>query len=602
MSTYNPQVKIFYGPRDSDHRLIPAPDISISLEYNYSNDTIIGYSYIFNLNGVATALDLRDLENGDSIPQSPQYNLGAVADHIHKLRQILHQNGNILYIVDASDNILLKASGGILRSFSVDESPNNWIHFANYSASIEFHSVDLMSSTDTCGATFLDPSTFPSSNNSSIVNIDKYKIKSFQDSWNFTFDETTPYNRIKQIETGSNINLNNTSFNIQYSINATGKNFYTYDDPSNPKLLPAWEQAKNFVQYRLYYQVTNLINGVLKNSYSDGCTSSDGLDDLHTPGGSDGLLSNLTNYKIYNEEITCEASESDGSFSATYSAMVRSTIGNTNWSDPAATHSVNKSVKLTNNNGIVSTNISLNGTIQGLIEGGLIRINQPIQLPSTGSILITNNTSRTKYDNAKVVLDKIYSANDYNSGLGESGKRDIKKVFKDALGIDMIALGRGDIGEDPDRDPRTDAPHPVSFNLTQDYNGGNINYTIEYSSDNACGRKYSEVSIQTNQPTKVMAVFNIPNSESCPVIQELGTYTAKTVSITVQGSDLSDTGQPSTINLSSLIQCGSCFSDGYLPVSLPNNYILTQKQYTSNPVDGSYTISLGYTCKEGCSL
>jgi hypothetical protein len=42
MSIYRPEIKMYYGSIDSDHRLIPVPDITISIEYNYSNDTIIG--------------------------------------------------------------------------------------------------------------------------------------------------------------------------------------------------------------------------------------------------------------------------------------------------------------------------------------------------------------------------------------------------------------------------------------------------------------------------------------------------------------------------------------------------------------------------------
>jgi hypothetical protein len=104
---------------------------------------------------------------------------------------------------------------------------------------------------------------------------------------------------------------------------------------------------------------------------------------------------------------------------------------------------------------------------------------------------------------------------------------------------------------------------------------------------------------KNNRPTKVIATFNIPNSNSCPVIQELGTYTAATVSVTVQGVDLSDIGQPPEINLADEVYWVDCLEDLYLPIDLPqlgNDMILTQKQYTKNPHDGSFTVSLGYIC------
>ena len=552
----------------------------------------------------------------DEYTEPGEYNFGAVIDHIHKLRYILSQNGNILHIVDGqSDSTILEARGGILKSFSFDESNNNWQSTAEYSASLEFSSVDFMSSTESCDNIFLDPLSF-SDDKAGIADINAFKIKTFSDSWAFNFNEGESYNRIKAIDNGQNLNINNLSFTIEYSINAVGKHFHVYEDDTS-KLLPAWEQAKNFVQYRLHAQVTNLLNSVLKNPYTS-CSTSDGLDDIHVP-GSTGLLSSLgdTTYKIYNEEITCEASESEGSFSASYSATVKSTLGDTDWSHPASTHSIDKSVQTsTDTNGQVTKNISINGTIQGLIEGGLIKINKIIQLPSQGSITLLNNINDNKYINAKLVLDQIYDDNDYNSGQGECGKRDLKPVFKSILGINVSALQTGN--QTPQEDTPCpsgqacaipDPPHPESFNLTHDYINGNITYKVEYNSNdancqNGSSSKFSQISIQTSMPTKVFATFNVPNSESCPIIQELGTYTAKTVSVTIAGNDPSCKGKPKEIDFTKIIECGDCGSEEYFPIGLPldGDFILTQQQYTSNPLDGSFTINLGYTCASGCTI
>jgi|694.fasta_scaffold48783_2 hypothetical protein len=607
MSTYNPEVKIFYGEFDNnDHKLIPSPDISISIEYNYSNDTIIGYSYIFNLKGYASALDLRDLDNNDPIPSSPPYGAGAVIDQIHKIRKILSQNGSILHIVDGQNNYILKAKGGILRSFSIDESSNNWVHFANYTASIEFHSVDFGSKIEDCDTIFLDPATY---NTDGLLDINKFKIKSFNDSWSITFDENEAFARIKNNENNINLNIDNHGFNIQYTISATGKHFFNYSDEatSEAKLLPAWEQAKNFVQYRLYNQVTNLINNILKDSYNSSCSSSDGLDDILQPGGGSGLLKGLNTYKIFNEQITCDTSESEGSFSATYSAIVKSTRGNSGWTSSETKHIITKSVTRTNNIGSQTVSINVNGTIEGLIEGGLIRINEPLRLPEKGSILINNTGSNNKYLNAKSLLDKIYSDSDYGSGLGENGKRDLKLSFKNALNITLPALG---INGPPNNNDIPDPPHPNTFNLTHNYNAGTITYSAEYSSKqgtSACGKKFNEISIQTTNPIKILATFNIPNSNSCPVIQELGTYTNKTVNLTIQGIDTSEVGQPTNLSVVNevlnTLNVG-CYDEGYLPISLPppGTYIITQKQYTRNPLDGSFSINMTYICNGNCSI
>lgn len=610
MGTYSPDIKMYYGPIDPEHRLVPAPDISIQLEYQYSNDTIIGYIYVVNLTGSITALDLRDVAYGGNIPDSPNYGIGAVSDHINQVRKILTQNGNILQIVrGVDDSIVLRAKGGILRSLSFDESPNNWTHFATFNASIEFNSIDFGSSTENCDSLFLNSTTYPSGT-AGIVDINKFKIKSFEDSWNISFNDTEAYSMIKENDMGINININNHTFNIQYTISATGKHFFDYSnlETGTSTLLPAWEQAKNFVQYRLYEQVTNLLNGVLKNTYANNCTSTDDQSDINIPAsGSNGLglLKDIgdSKYKIYNETISCESSESDGTFSATYNALVSTILGHDSWTVDSAQHTVNKSINTSYEGDRSITNISVNGTIQGYIEGGIINSPAHMELPAQGSFLISNSGATSKYNNAKTLLDKIYSDNDYGGGFGVSGKRDLKVAFKNALGITI-----NDLNMPPSADDTVpDAPHPALFNLTHDYIKGIINYSVEYSSVNACGKKYNEITIQTRNPTKIIAVFNIPNNGSCSTIQELGTYTTKTVSVTIAGMDHTETGQPTIIDLGTELDIANpgCFSDGYLPILLPTigaNAILTQKQYTKNPIDGNYTINLTYICNTlGCS-
>jgi hypothetical protein len=100
MSTsYNPEIKMYYGPMDEDHRLVPSPDINISVEYYYSNDTMAGYTYIINLNGNVTAADMRD--------DNPKRGPAAIMDRLYKIRKILSQNGNKLHVIKTNPNDLL---------------------------------------------------------------------------------------------------------------------------------------------------------------------------------------------------------------------------------------------------------------------------------------------------------------------------------------------------------------------------------------------------------------------------------------------------------------------------------------------------------------
>lgn len=605
-TTYSPQTIIYYGTKGSNtSRLAPAPDFDINIEYQYSNDTIIGYTYTITLRGNATALDLSSVNYGGSydIDTVSNGSIGGVIDHINRVRKILHQNGNILYVVNGSNNsTILRAKGGKLRSISFDESSNNWMYYAPYSATIEFDSIDFGNENDSCNS-FLDPLSY-ADDDSGIINLDKFKLKSFSDNWSFTFDENESFEKSSITESSKSIRINNNSFNLTYNINATGKHYYDYSSPdtnSSANILPAWEQAKNFVQYRLYYQVTNLIKGILKNTYTSACSGGEELQDLNTPGGTDGILKSIgDSYNIYNETITCEVSESDGSFSATYNAIVKRQTTDSSFSSNQTKHSITKNHSIDNSSLVPIHTLSVEGNIQGLVEGGLIRSGKPIQLPNKGPIFIHNNTSYTnKYDNALSVLNKIYSPNDYNNGIGENGKRDLKPAFKSLLDITNDAL------ESPasSSDPLPDSPHPTSFNITHDYFNGSINYSVEYKSNaNSCGRKYKNVSIETNMPTRVIAVFNIPNSNSCPLVQDLFTYTATTVNISVEGVDLSETGQPTSLNLNTLINCGTCFSSEYFPVTIPNGSIITDKTYTYNPLDGSFTANVSYICAEGCNI
>lgn len=623
-------IKVFYGEKGNNNcRLVPSPKIGINLQFNYANDTIIGYTYIITLNGAVTALDLRNftVTNGAKSGGNTTNGIGAVVDHMHKLRNILSKNGNVLHVTkdgDSANQSILKAKGGILRSFNLNDSDNNWHQNAKYTAELEFHSVDFIGATFDNNAwqtdpdleqsfsetIFLAPSGYPQDNYSNIIDINKYKIKTFNDSWSINFDSESAFNKVKNIETGNLLNIDNTTFQIQYDISATGKNFYTYantgdEDSSTSKLLPAWEQAKNFVQQRLYDQVKNLLNQVLENNTAQTCAPTKTLSTAHAIGGSEGLLKEIGNddFMVFNETISCSASESKGTFSATYSAIVKNKTNNS-FSLPEAKHTVSKRHNVEYKSGMRYHTISIDGNIEGLIEGGLIRSSKPIELPKQGSLFLyhAGDALPNKYENAKKLLDKIYTPSTYEYSSLAARKKDFNSSFKNLLGVTLNALELSA----PSDDPRADAPHPTSFNITHNYDG-TIGYSAEYTNKvNRYGRKYSEISISTSNPTPIIATFTVPNNGGCAVMQDINTVTSKTVSITIRGLDLSNTGKYyiTSGDWISQLDCMNCNDFGSFPITLPNsnNTILTQKQYTKNPVDGSYTISLEYICNAGCDI
>lgn len=596
---YRPNIEMFYGTvNDANSKIIPAPNMSISINYDYANDTIVGYYYTITLTGQITSLDLRNLSYNDEYDPTTynQGNIGSLADSIEKLRFLLVQNGNVLHITDAETGIaFFKAKGGILRSFNAQPSENNWASSAGFTATIEFNAVEI-NDVENCYTSFLDTTGFPTDDRG-IVDINAFKLRSFSDSWSFTFEQDSTAVS-SNTEYGNFINLDNSFFSLSYNANATGKNYYIYSDEDNSTatLIPAWEQAKNFVQYRLYNQVTSLLNGVLK-TYDSGCGSEDGLNDINIPGTTpSGLLSSLgdSNYKIYNEEISCDSSESNGTFSAQYSCTVRRSNGGY-FSPPECFHRITKSIN-TDYTGRPSRTISLNGTIEGLIEGGIVRTNQPIQLPAQGKFFIYNTMSSTKFANASNLLSRIYTPGSYNGGFG-SGKRDFNPIFKNSLGINAGAFSDLNIvfqGADP--------PHPTKFDLTYDTVEGTITYSVDYDSQGACGDLYRSITVDIEDSVKSFVTHQLPFSYGCGVIQRLGTRTARKVTYTVEGINYADASNPGTIRIEDLISCGgSCGSDGYFPVSLPNGAIVTDQSLTQDPITGKFTAVRSYICEPQCS-
>lgn len=570
--------KTYYSRNNNlsdSYRLSPAPQLSIKTEPYYSGDVIIGYTYIVSLRGYATTYKKT---SSSTDPKESLISISRVVDNISIVKTILTQNGSDLTVTENDGATVFKAKGGTLKSLSFNESPNNWAGYSEYSAEIEFNEIEMVSgtalSTIQCSSSYLDGQSL----SSNIVDINKYKLKTFTDSWSFNIDDLI-YNRVKNTEIGQDMDTDNSRISISYTISATGKNFYV-----NGNLLPAWEQAKNFAQDRLYKQVTSLLTSALGITGDTACAASASLNNIAQ--STDGLINNFQSlYGIYNETISCQTSESDGTFSATYNALLkRNNTSSTN--HPASIHTFNKSINTqrdTRNN----TSITIQGNIEGLIPGGIIlNGNSGFRLPQNGEILISS-TAVSKHSNALAALTKIISGNDLNPNI------------KTKLGINTTTLGL--IGTEYSGCSISNIK-PASFNLTHNYHEGTISYSVEYNSSIACGGvgSFSSISISTDDPVPVLAEMPIPRNGV--LIQALNTSTAKKINITIEGR----TQRDCCLTSSSILQKIMNASTAGIPdnVSLPdeNSYVLVQKQRSDNPMDGSYSINLSYICKEGCEL
>jgi hypothetical protein len=199
--------KAYYGP-DGDfsdsYRLKPAPTISISTEFAYANDVIIGYTYSVSLQGYITN------------PEETSKQIQNVVDGIENIRKILSRNGSNLQINDASGSDIIKCKGGTLRSLDFADTDNNWASYATYSATIEFNDIEFLGESISCNDADIDDK----SKTVNLVDINNHKIKTFSDGWSFSIAETS-FDYVRNIDTGNDLKIHNMVINASYNISVT---------------------------------------------------------------------------------------------------------------------------------------------------------------------------------------------------------------------------------------------------------------------------------------------------------------------------------------------------------------------------------------------
>lgn len=573
---------------DETTRIIPTPQITLATDITYAsenNNVIVGHKHIVTLTGSATAFR----KESESDPGQPLV-LSQVVDNISRLRSLLSQMGLTLYLRENNQDIL-KAIGGKLVSFELSESPNNWRTFANYTVTLEFQSVSYDSADDyTCAVTVLDSSTTQAA-----IDTSKHKISNYNENYNISISEDY-YNRLRNLDSGEDVNIENILLNFTYSLEATGKHFFVDDE-----LIPAWEQAKNFVQDKLKEKITQLFDNLGITS-STACGATETLTSMQSLDNDDALLKDLSTsnkYKIYNEEITCNASEAEGTFSVQYNCILKRS-SDSDHTYGHSTHTFTKDVSYNKENSFITT-ITINGNIQGLIEGGLVNNSLgSFSLPNNGNFIIAASTGNVKYNNALNTLQLVVNLE--QTDLIDTFKEKINVTYS-GLGLDPSILGEC-LTELPA------FPKASNFNLTHNPFDGTINYSADFNSNLVCGgEEYNNIVVSINNPVKVYATFDIPGASGTSnigtVLQNIGTQTSKTINISIQGANksLKKCGlQEQDINDLLTNSCVNFIMPSGIADKLPSEdmFILTTRNKTTNLVDGSYTINLGYICNSGC--
>ena len=588
MPGYSATTEVYYCKQSespgSDHRLAPAPTIVISPEIYYANDNVVGYTYNVTLNGYANALR-KEVDAG-----SVSYGADKTIQHMGDIRDIFNTNGGNLYIKQNGSNIIV-AKGCTIKSINFSPSENRWVNYSPFTIELEFNEIDFTGCSNNsiidCNSSFFNANSL----SSNLIDITKYKIKTFSDKWSFTID-----NQIYNNYTGRFNNV----FKVSYNLSATGKNYYINDN-----LVPAWQQAKMFVQERLYNQVKALINGVLQiiPSNKDGCAATTGLSGIHTvdssaprsggmfTGGNTLQDGSAANYDIYNETINCSTSEADGTFSITYNATLKKNDPSLSPSENAVLHTYTKNINTTME-GSKNVSISVQGNIQGLVRGGFIYYNNEFNLPSNGTFISTIDSAETKYSNALSY---------FQSRVGDGS--DLLSNFKTELDITQAQLLANTECDGEEEPP---PPTPASFTVDHSYTDGSVGYNVSYdtatSKSSGQNKGYSNVTIVRNDPVDMIQEFIIPGRIEGPIIQKLGMRTARTISINIDGAS------PENKECVSFGDGEGCFNpcDNLPKFSIKNfeklletsdKWIKTKEDYTSNKLDGSYSISLEYTCK-----
>lgn len=565
-------IKMYYGGESvsENERIQPVPKFSINQNPIFANDVIIGYFYTLELNGVCSKIDSAE-------------DLG-IRDIRHALygmeyiRSLLMTNGKILTVLDEDDNELLVAKGGILKSLNFDTGNKSWTQNIPYSCSIEFNELLLMGESITCSSGYVDTNSITSH----LVDINTHKIAQFSDSWSFNIEDEAQ-NFALTSDNGSTLDVYDTVINISYNLSATGKNYFV----SESGIVPAWLNAKSFVQERLYNQVKN-IDGILAlNGLA--CSPTKTLTEIHELVPASGNFNDIgLSYSIYNEKITCSCSESDGTFGLNYSAILKKDEDN-EFSSGNIIHNFTKESSYAKQGNRLS--ITINGDVQGLCEGGIVFTSGNFMLPNEGTLLVSSNNNN-RFSNAETFLSKILDTN----------YTDLSFSFKDKLNI--LSEISGTVPEDVIT--CTSGLEPTTFSLTKNYTDGTISYSVGYSSDRYCGRSIdgktiAETTIVFDNPVPVLIETPIPNGNF--IIQDIGTYTSKKITLSSSGR----TDRLCCFSSDFLTQfCLQSLEDFLSFIDFPaaddGTLVTTEKQFTYDPLNGSYTLNIGYTCGSGCDI
>lgn len=576
--------------------LVPSPNISVSLENFYANESIIGYTYNVTLTGYASSRIDRAGSYGPHITNV----VGSVAK-IQNLFDRVGNGGKLVVMApgmvgsnpNTDGSTMMEFLGARIKSISFSPSQNQWVYYSEYTIELEFNEANFFG----CGYQHLKNCSSSMYDGTGVDTIqDKlvdlgtsspigYKIKSFNDQWNMNLqDEIYDWALVDD-----SLEVNNKRYIVEYNVSAVGQHYWD----SSGNLFPAWKQAKAFCQDRLVKQINALYTNMAMHysgPESNFCGSSEDLTNIHqrVPPS---IHTTIGAMHIFDEKITFNLSESDGSFSVSYSALVKK-AKETCITSADTTHniSITRGGTHTCGKNNQARTATLSGTIQGLVrytnEGSIIWPNaEGFRIPDTpGSMVFLPPKPDVKYKwkKAKELLDRFL---DECSGAIVCGA---------LCGIVLKCM------QPPDQEDCKElcfpsCPRPNSFTVTHNYNLGTIDYNVEFSYDtNDIATKRCNITISTEESVPLTAEFTIPGKGI--YYQPLGGCTPRKWTINAEGT-VDGYDDSKCADLQSVIGvCGDVPTGCADMIIPPTGALLLSKQKTFNPMDGSFSYNATYAC------
>ena len=630
----NPILQMYYN----NYAINPNPTISYNTEIIYKNDVAIAYKYNISLKGYIMANDYP----------------GGISQGITYINNIFSSNHGLLqidsYYQSGEFNTVLLANNILVKGLKFNETENNWSKYAEYTVELESMNlivgVSVESYIEMMKAGVLNVGHLSNLVSPFMVDGTSYTLKDCSEQFTLQTGESQ-LNRTNVVEKRFEYGIpaENTPlsivttvggeyFTISYSVNAIGKQMAA-NYGSGAQILPAWEHAKRWVHAKLRQQMGRLFNNYLSMNGNVprefiGSNSGDGMfsaiKDLHSQG-----VAVFPSFGLYNEHVSFEVSESEGSFSATYNAIIKkhcpfeSNQGSlspyTLYCNDNVNHTISKSVTQTYEANeqislaIRNTQITINGTIEGLVPGGILDPKSRIHINNlpTGSFLCYNNKNQYPELNRGGGFDKSYFANIAFDAIFDYNKYDLQDDFKDLIGVTAYALA-----VNPEA-----TLLPSNMSITRNLLEGTVNYTATYETKFNCDVNNFEIKVSTNESIPLVAEFTIPNNnvkdlngvlcdtgKGYSAIQLLGTWSPKTIDISISASVGNDFNKCclGTSNNYNLMDYKFFTLESYIIPSGMNipyigpQYALTKKSKSVTYPEGDMSISLSYTCSDFCEI